>query len=107
MPKPRTPDPSTETSPLTPLTHPAERPAGPRLSGRQTVLTVLIALLLFLASNLGIFLVVSFVVFVGLGGIGVAAGDDLFTLSILCAIPPAVIGSSLLAGRRLAPIFRR
>ncbi len=68
----------------------------PRLVGR-----ILVAVIIWLAANLITFLVVSFVIFIVLGSMGMAQNEELFTLSVVCAIPAALTVSSLVAGRKL------
>jgi len=77
-----------------PVPHPA--PSLLRLA-----LRFLKAVVIWLAYCLVTFLAVSFAVFMLLGSLGVAQGDTLFALSVVCAIPAALTVSSLVINRKL------
>ena len=89
------------TSPLTPLTKPEDKPAELPLPPGKLALRLVVAVLIWLAANLVTFVVVAFLIFMLLAGPGAFDPDFAFTLAILCAIPPALTVSSLLAGRRI------
>ncbi len=93
--------------PLTPLTRSDERrsterpTSGAPLPPGKAALRLVGAILIWLAANLLTFLVVSFLVFALFAGTGMFDPDAAFTLAVLCAIPPALTVSSLLAGRKI------
>jgi hypothetical protein len=71
------------------------------LSLPQLLWRIFKAVLLWLLVNLLTFVVVSFVAFSLLNAAGLTTADDAFTLAVICAIPAALMVSSLVAGRRL------
>jgi hypothetical protein len=62
-----------------------------------------IAVIIWLFINLIIFVIVSFLAFILINAQGMANPDDAFTLALACAIPSALITSSLVAVRKLIP----
>lgn len=89
-----------ETPPsLTPLTQ--DKPISTGSTRQQIVGRVLVALLIWLAANLVVFVATSFLAFILLNSLGLAQEQEAFTLSILCAIPLALTVSGLLAGRKI------
>lgn len=73
----------------------------PPLSLPQLLWRIFKALLLWLLVNLLTFIGVSFIAFSLLSAAGLTTADDAFTLAVICAIPAALMVSSLVAGRRL------
>jgi len=104
-----------EQPPLTPLTRkdqgqtaqPAPGTGPANLPFRQVAGRMLGAVLVWLVVNLVVFAGASFLVFMLLGSLGMAQGEDLFRVSILCATPLALIASAYAAGRRIAPLITR
>lgn len=88
-----------DPAPLTPLTNPSEPRPVPMPPGKLA-LRLAGVLLIWLVANLLVFIAISFLVFVVLASLGMLP-DESFTFAVLCAIPPALIVSSLIAGRRL------
>jgi hypothetical protein len=88
-------------APLTPLTKPEDKPDSTPLPPGKFALRLLAAVFIWLVANLVTFILVAFIIFMLLAGPGAFDPDFAFTLSILCAIPPALTVSSLLAGRKI------
>jgi hypothetical protein len=88
-----------ETPPLTPLTK--NESASAPLSGRQVAEKMAVAILIWLVTNIIVFVAASFLIFILLSSTGAAQEQEAFTLAILCAIPLALTASGLLAGRRI------
>ena len=61
------------------------------------------AVLIWLLINMIIFVIVSFLAFSLLSSLGMANPNEAFTLALICAIPAALIVSSLVAVRMLIP----
>jgi hypothetical protein len=73
----------------------------PTLSLPQMIWRMTKAVVIWLLVNLVTFVLVSFVVFSLLSSQEKANPDEAFTLAVICAIPAALIVSSLVVGRKL------
>lgn len=73
----------------------------PPLSLAQVLWRMFKAIILWLVANLITFLVVSFIAFTLVSALGMANPDEAFALAVICAIPAALMVSSLIAGRKL------
>lgn len=76
-------------------------PAPPALSLPQMIWRMAKAIFLWLLANLVTFVAVSFAVFMILGAQENFNPDEAFTLAVICAIPAALIVSSVVTGRKL------